>query len=178
MDEFQYAWYHYGLEHYGNAPIIEPLEYQERRALKELGIVIDSSASCSRDLTRRFLEETRGILQEENLFFDRFNLHIIQCDNRVRRDDKITRMEDFSAYLQNLEITGQGGTDFRPAFEHIDALLRTGEFTRLPGILYFTDGSGIYPSRMPEYEAVFVFIRDRYDAIDLPGWACGLVIEE
>jgi predicted metal-dependent peptidase len=177
MDEFQYAWYHYGLEQYGKMPIIEPLEYQERRALGELGIVIDSSASCSRDLTRRFLQETCAILREENLFFERFNLHIIQCDNRVQRDDKITCMEDFSAYLRELEITGQGGTDFRPAFEHIDGLLRKGEFSRLPGILYFTDGSGFYPARMPEYETVFVFIRDRYDAIDLPDWACRLVLE-
>jgi hypothetical protein len=176
LDEFQYAWYHYGLEHYGKVPIIEPLEYQERRALRELAIVIDSSASCSRDLTRRFLQETRSILQEENLFFDRFNLHILQCDNRVQRDDKITCMEDFSAYLRNLEITGQGGTDFRPAFEHINGLLRTGEFSRLPGILYFTDGSGFYPAEMPPYETVFVFIRDRYDAIDLPAWAHRLVL--
>ncbi|MDR3161932.1 MAG: VWA-like domain-containing protein [Spirochaetaceae bacterium] len=176
MDEFQYAWYHYGLARYGKVPILEPLEYQERRALAELAIVIDTSASCSRDLSRRFLQETRTILREEDLFFDRFNLHIIQCDNRLQRDDKITSHEDFSAYLGNLEITGQGGTDFRPAFEHINTLLRTGEFSRLPGILYFTDGSGFYPAEMPPYEAVFVFIRDRYDAIDLPGWASSLVL--
>jgi hypothetical protein len=29
MDEFQYAYYIYGLDRYGNVPIIEPLEYTE-----------------------------------------------------------------------------------------------------------------------------------------------------
>ena len=36
-DEFQYAWYLYGLEHYGGMPLIEPLEYSEERRLRGAG---------------------------------------------------------------------------------------------------------------------------------------------
>ena len=43
-DEFQYAWYLYGLEHYGGMPLIEPLEYSEERRLRELAVVIDTPA--------------------------------------------------------------------------------------------------------------------------------------
>ena len=61
-DEFQYAWYLYGLEHYGGMPLIEPLEYSEERRLRELAVVIDTSASCSRSLCAAFLGELAGIL--------------------------------------------------------------------------------------------------------------------
>jgi hypothetical protein len=176
-DEFQYAYYLYGLDQYGNVPIIEASEYQERRGIDELGIVIDTSASCSRELTKLFLEETRNIILAKNLFFRRFNLRIILCDNRVRRDDRICGAEELSAYIENLEIPGQGGTDFRPAFAYIDALRREGEFSRLRGILYFTDGRGIYPAEKPEYETAFIFIKDRYDDIDTPDWALKLTLD-
>jgi predicted metal-dependent peptidase len=176
-DEFQYSYYLYGLERYGNVPIIEPLEYQERLGIEELGIVIDTSSSCSQKLTKIFLEETRNIIMAEKLFFRRFNLHIIQCDNRIQRDDRITCEEEMSAYIRDLEIRGHGGTDFRPAFDHIDTLRREGEFSRLKGVLYFTDGCGLFPAEMPEYETAFVFVKDRYDDIDVPAWALKLVLK-
>jgi predicted metal-dependent peptidase len=176
-DEFQYSYYYYGLSRYNNMPIIEALEYRERLGLEELGIVIDTSGSCSRDLSGVFLEETRNILLTEHLFFRRFNLHIIQCDNQVRRDDRITSVDELSAYIRDLEIAGQGGTDFRPAFAYINALRKEGAWSRLKGILYFTDGQGIYPAEMPEYETAFIFVKDRYEDIDVPVWAHKLVLD-
>lgn len=176
-DSFQYAWYAYGMEHYGNVPLIEPLEYRIERRLEELVIVIDTSGSCARGLTQQFLEQTRDIILKENLFFHRFNLHILQCDAKVQRDDKITGIPEFESYIDTLEIVGGGGTDFCPAFAHIDGLIRSGELRRLKGILYFTDGRGIYPSKPPQYEATFVFLQHRYDDIDTPRWARRLVLD-
>lgn len=176
-DSFQYAWYVYGMEHYGNMPLIEPLEYRIERRLEEMAIVIDTSGSCARGLTQRFLEQTRDILLKENLFFRRFNLHILQCDAKVRRDDKITDIAEFERYIANLEIVGGGGTDFCPAFEHIDRLIEKGEFRNLKGILYFTDGRGIYPSSPPEYEVTFVFLKHRYDDIDTSRWIKRLILD-
>ena len=60
MDEFQYSWYSYGLQLYGDMPLIEPLEYSEERKIADLVIVIDTSGSCEKELVRVFLEETRG----------------------------------------------------------------------------------------------------------------------
>ncbi|MDR2404582.1 MAG: VWA-like domain-containing protein [Spirochaetaceae bacterium] len=177
IDEFQYSYYLYGLGQYGNVPIIEAAESRERRGIDELGIVIDTSGSCSEELTEIFLEETRSIILSENLFFRRFKLHILQCDNTVRRDDRITSTDELAAYIRDLEITGQGGTDFRPAFAYIESLRRQGEFGRLKGLLYFTDGLGIYPTEMPDYETAFIFVKDRYDDIDTPPWALKLVLD-
>lgn len=176
-DSFQYAWYAYGLEHYGNIALIEPLEYRVERRVEELVIAIDTSASCARGLTQQFLEQTRDILMKENLFFRRFNLHILQCDAKVQRDDRIGSLQEFERYTDQLEIVGGGGTDFCPAFAHVDALIRSGELRNLKGMLYFTDGRGVYPSAPPKYEATFVFLRYRYDDIDTPRWAKKLVLD-
>ena len=46
-ESFDYIFYHYGMEHYGSMPLIEPLEYKEVRRLEELVIAMDTSGSCS-----------------------------------------------------------------------------------------------------------------------------------
>lgn len=176
-NDFQYAWYAYGLEHYGNMPLIEPMEYRMERRLEELVIAIDTSGSCARGLTQQFLEQTRDIILREKLFFQRFNLHILQCDAQLQRDDKITSIPEFERYIEHLEIIGGGGTNFCPVFEHIDHLIAIGELRHLKGMLYFTDGRGIYPSHPPKYEATFVFLKHRYDAIDTPRWGRQLVLD-
>jgi hypothetical protein len=177
-DEFQYALYEYGMETYGNVPLIEPLEYREERKIEDLVLVIDTSGSCEKELVRIFLEETRSILEQEQLFFRRFCLHIIQCDNQIQRDDKIESREDFEHYLEDLQITGGGGTDFCPAFDRVGELQEAGEFRELKGLLYFTDGCGQYPREAPDYDVYFVMLKDRYDAIDMPDWIHRLVLEE
>ncbi len=177
-EEFQYAWYAYGMEHYGNMPLLEPLEYREERKIEDLVLAIDTSASCEKELVRIFLEETRGILDQEELFFRRFCLHIIQCDNRIQRDDRIRSREEFDRYLEKLQITGGGGTDFTAAFRRIDELAAAGEFRDLKGVLYFTDGCGLYPSKAPGYEVYFVMVKGKYDTIDMPDWIHCLVLED
>lgn len=56
------------MEHYGNLPLIEPLEYKEVNRLEELVIAIDTSGSCDGETVRRFLEETYSILSEKENF--------------------------------------------------------------------------------------------------------------
>ena len=172
------------MEALDGAPILEPLEYREERGIAALAIVIDTSGSCARGLTQRFLELTRDILLEKGLFFRRFELHILQCDAKVQRDDRITSFAEFERYIENLVVTGGGGTDFRPAIRHIDRLVAEGALPglkgALPGLkgaLYFSDGRGIFPAQPPEYELTFVFLKHRYDDIDVPGWVRRLVID-
>ena len=176
-EEFQYAWYLYGLEHYGGMPLIEPLEYSEERRLRELAVVIDTSASCSRSLCAGFLGELAGLLGRENLFFERFNLHVIECDCEVQQDTRLTTLAELSDWLRTMTLHGGGGTDFRPAFRYIDGLIESGEFAHLQGILYFTDGYGVFPDAPPAYRAIFAMLQYRYDDIDLPPWAEKLVLE-
>lgn len=175
-DEFQYAWYLYGLEHYDGMPLIEPAEGAEERRLRELAVVIDTSASCSRSLCAAFLGGLAGLLERENLFFERFNLHIIECDCEVQSDTRLTTLAELSDWLQAMTLHGGGGTDFRPAFQYVDSLIEAGEFAHLQGILYFTDGYGVYPELPPAHRAIFVMLEYRYDDIDLPPWAEKLVL--
>ena len=60
--------------------------------------------------------------------------------------------------MKNGKLKGFGSTDFRPVFEYVDELLAKGEFENLKGLIYFTDGYGVYPSRMPGYDTIFAFL--------------------
>ena len=177
-DTFDYGFYSYGLSLYGNMPLIEPLETREVRRIADFVIVIDTSMSCSGTLVRRFLEETYSVLKQNDSYFRRVNVHIIQCDEKVHSDVKITSEKELKKYMDQFELYGEGGTDFRPAFAYVDELLGRGEFDDLKGLIYFTDGYGIYPSRMPPYKTAFVFLEEDYRDVDVPAWAIRLVLRE
>lgn len=177
-DTFDYGFYSYGLSLYGNMPLIEPLETREVRRIADFVIVIDTSMSCSGTLVRRFLEETYSVLKQNDSYFRRVNVHIIQCDEKVHSDVKITSEKELKKYMDQFELYGEGGTDFRPAFTYVDELLGRGEFDDLKGLIYFTDGYGIYPSRMPPYKTAFVFLEEDYRDADVPAWAIRLVLRE
>lgn len=176
-DAFDYAYYTYGMEHYGNMPLIEPLESKEIFRVEDFVIVVDTSMSCSGELVRRFLDETYAVLSESESYFKKINIHIIQCDDQVRSDERITSREQMEQYMRDFTIQGKGGTDFRPAFEYVNGLRARGEFTKLRGLLYFTDGKGIYPVKMPPYDTAFIFIKDQYRDESVPAWAMKLVLD-
>ena len=84
-EEFDYVYYNYGLETYGNMPLVEPLEYKDVNRINEFVIALDTSASCKGKVVQDFLQKTVGIMRSEDSFFKKINVHIIQCD-----DTKIT----------------------------------------------------------------------------------------
>ena len=106
--DFSYAWYMYGLERYDGMPLIEPLEYSEERKLREMVIVLDTSASCSRGLCAWFLSAVRDILCRERLFFEQFRLHILQCDCEVQQDALVTNLDEFQwlSLIHILSVVG------------------------------------------------------------------------
>ncbi len=175
-DSFDYVFYHYGMELYGNMPLIEPLETKELRRVEDFVIVIDTSMSCSGELVRQFLEETYSVLTQSETYFKKVNIHIIQCDDRVREDVAITSAETLKSYMERLTINGCGGTDFRPAFQYVDELVGKQRFSRLKGLLYFTDGRGIYPVKRPVYDTAFVFMEQDFLDVDVPPWAMKIIL--
>ena len=176
-DEFDYIYYTYGLQLYGNTPLIEPLEYKEVRRIREFVIAIDTSGSVKGDEVQRFIQKTYNILLEEESFFTKINLHIIRCDAATQEVQKITSREEFDAYLAGMTLKGFGGTDFRPVFAYVDRMLAEREFVNLKGLIYFTDGQGVYPAQQPAYETAFVFVRDDYEVPKVPVWAIRLVLD-
>lgn len=178
LDEFDYLFYTYGLNQYGNVPLIEPLEYKEDYIVKEFAIIIDTSGSTSGELVETFLNKTYNILKSTESFDQKVNIHIIQCDDDVRSDVKITNQSELEDYIHNLEIIGLGGTDFRPAIEYVEELKDNHEFTNLKGAIYFTDGYGTYPSTIPSFECAFVFIDDEFNDYNVPVWAIKIILRE
>ena len=177
-DAFDYVFYTYGLKLYKKMPLIEPLEYKDVKRIREFAIIIDTSGSVSGDLVQTFINKTYNILKNTESFFSKINLYIIQCDAEVQEVVKITSQKEFDDYVKNMKLHGFGGTDFRPAFEFVDNLVKTGELSKLKGIIYFTDGWGIFPERKPAYDAAFVFIRQDDFNPNVPPWAIKLVLDK
>ncbi len=176
-EEFDYVYYTYGMERYGNIPLIEPLEYKEVKKVRDFVIAIDTSGSCAGEVVQKFLDKTYSLFTQQENFFKKINLHIIQCDAQIQSDVKITSREEFDDYVRDLEFKGFGGTDFRPVFEYVNELIDQNEFDDLKGLIYFTDGNGTYPKKRPPYETAFVFVDDDEFEYEVPSWAMKLVLE-
>ncbi len=177
MDSFDYIFYNYGMSLYGNMPLIEPLETKEVQKVEDFVIALDTSMSCSGELIRYFLEETYSVLSESEGFFRKIHVHILQCDDKVQEDVLITNQQEMQDYLEHFTVRGFGGTDFRPAFVRVQELLQRRCFTKLRGMIYFTDGYGTFPVKKPPYETAFVFMKNDYRDVDVPPWAIKLILD-
>ena len=177
MAEFDYIYYTYGLRLYGNLPLIEPLEYREDLRIRSFVIAVDTSGSVSEELVHAFLQKTFNILKASESFFSRVDIRILQCDLQIQEERRVTSQKDLDAALQGLTLKGFGGTDFRPVFDYIEQQRRQGELRQLKGLLYFTDGCGVYPRQKPEYDCAFVFVENEGDPEQVPPWAIRLTLE-
>ncbi|MCI5740919.1 MAG: VWA-like domain-containing protein [Lachnospiraceae bacterium] len=178
MDSFDYIFYNYGMELYGNMPLIEPQETKEVHRIEDFVIAIDTSMSCKKELVQKFLEETYSILSQSESFYRRFRIHIIQCDEKVQSDDVITDAKELEQYMKNFQLRGMGGTDFRPVFSYVNRLQKEKKFHRLRGLIYFTDGYGTFPLKKPLYDTAFIFLKEDYLDVDVPPWAIKLILDE
>jgi len=177
MDSFDYGFYNYGMELYGNMPLIEENEYREAKLVEELVIAIDTSASCQAQLVQRFLNETAAILFAGDQFFKKVNIHIVSCDDQVQSDTKITNTDEMRRYADGFALKGGYGTDFRPVFTYVEQLRRQKDLTNLRGLIYFTDGFGTYPKHPTDYDTAFLFPKDEECGDgDAPAWALKLFI--
>ena len=176
-DAFDYGFYSYGLRLYGNMPLVEPPETREDKRIEDFVIAVDTSMSTSGRQVREFLACTYAILRSTGTFTRKVHIRIIQCDDQVRSDTAIRDLEDLRGYMERFELTGGSATDFRPVFEHVAKLQEAGAFTSLRGLVYFTDGMGIYPEKRTPYETAFVLLGEPPLSVKTPPWAIRLVLE-
>ena len=177
-DEFDYIYYTYGLEKYDGMPLIEPLEYREDKRIRDFVIAIDTSASTSGETVKKFIRQTFDLLKRHENFFRKINVHVIQCDSEVKSDDRITDASLLETFLSGMKIYGGGATDFRPVFYYVDELMEKKEFDDLKGMIYFTDGYGIYPEKKPDYDVIFAFLNEDPGRGRVPAWSMKAIIEE
>ena len=140
-------------------------------------IALDTSYSTSSGLIQKFLNETATILMQENAYFTGSRIHVIQCDEKVQDYIEIKNLEQMKQFAEGFTIQGGGNTDFRPAFSYVNALMDEGKIRNLGGLLYFTDGRGIYPKQRPKYKTAFVYVED-YDEEQVPPWALRIRLNE
>lgn len=176
-ESFDQIFYSYGLERYGDLPLIEPLEYQEVNRLEELVIAIDTSGSCSSETVKRFLAETYAIVSRRENFFREMTVYLIQCDCVVQSVNVIHSSEEWVRSSESITIRGRGGTDFTPVFRYVEELRRRGELKHLKALLYFTDGDGVYPRERTDYQTAFIFLHRSDKMGQVPPWAVRLVLE-
>lgn len=176
-EAFDMNYYTYGLRLYGNMPLIEPVESKEVLQIQSFVVVIDTSYSTSGELVRQFLQYTADILLGNGQFAKRCHIHIVQCDDKIQRDDVVTDRGELERLLQQFELVGGGSTDFRPAFQYVNELLERQQLKDLRGMLYFTDGKGTYPAKRPDYQTAFVFLEDFEENL-VPPWAMRLRLEK
>lgn len=176
-DSFDYIFYTYGLSVYKNIPLVEPLEYKEVKRIREFVIAIDTSGSVQGDSVQVFIQKTYNILKQQESFFSKINIHIIQCDHRIQSDIKITSQQEFEEFINNIELKGFSRTDFRPVFHYVEELRKKGELKNLQGLIYFTDGYGNFPSK-PDYKTAFVFLENQNNNPDIPPWAMKVILSD
>ena len=175
-DAFDYIFYTYGLQLYGNMPLVEPPETKEEKRIEDFAIAVDTSMSTSGELVRQFLACTYAILRSTETFTRKVNIRILLCDDQVRSDTAIHDLEELKDYMDHFQLVGGSATDFRPVFEHVAKLQKEGAFTSLRGLVYFTDGMGIYPKKRPPYDTAFVLLEEPPLSVKMPPWVIRLVL--
>ena len=176
-DEFDYIYYTYGITQYDGMPFVEPLEYTKERDVRDFVIVLDTTASCRPEIIRSFLQKTYSIIDTMNRCSDAVHLHIIKGPKGELGDRVIRSREELDAFTENIR-PDPGGTDFRPAIDYVDTLLRKKVFRDFRGLIYCTDGFGVFPGKNPGYDCIFAFISGRFGLPEVPWWATPIILDE
>jgi predicted metal-dependent peptidase len=115
--------------------------------LLRIVIAIDTSGSVDESLLAEFLGEINSIMQS----YPNYEIDIITADAKVQSHEVF-----FPGESLNYEISGGGGTDFRPVFEYIDSYI---DYPTL--LLYFTDGMGTYPNGDVNYDVLWIMPEEK-----------------
>ena len=115
--------------------------------LLRIVVAIDTSGSIDEALLSEFLGEINSIMQS----YPNYEIDVITADAKVQ-SHKIFLPGEILDY----EISGGGGTDFRPVFEYIDSYIN---YPTL--LLYFTDGMGTFPEQETSYDVMWVMPEEK-----------------
>ncbi|HEO97993.1 MAG: hypothetical protein JW682_06735 [Campylobacterales bacterium] len=113
-------------------------------------IAIDTSGSVDKELLGIFLGEVESIME----VYPNFEIDIITADTKVHSHKTYLPGEALE-----YEVSGGGGTDFRPVFDYIDQ-----NIDYPTALLFFTDGQGIFPSEEANYDVLWIMP----EAVEVP----------
>lgn len=178
-DSIDARWYHLGLEHYGDIPLLEPCELSEPLVGDDLVIAMDTSGSCSGAVCRRFLRETSNLLRDVSAGSSTFRVLLLQCDTKIQKELFIQSPNDLNHMAETFAPEGFGGTDFCPVFQRVEELRQEGALPQVKGLIYLSDGYGDFPEKQPDYPVAFILAdEDDCPATDFPSWVTALRLNE
>jgi len=105
-------------------------------------VAVDTSGSVDEELLKIFLAEISSIMQQ----YPNYEINLITADAKIQSHRVFLAGESL-----DYELSGGGGTDFRPVFTFVDEEIN---YPRL--LLYFTDGEGRYPQEEPFYDVLWI----------------------
>jgi len=105
-------------------------------------VAVDTSGSVDEALLSTFLGEVNAIMQQ----YPNYEIEFITADAKIQSVHTFLPGEALV-----YELSGGGGTDFRPVFEYIDRHI---DYPTL--LIYFTDGEGTYPKEDVSYDVLWV----------------------
>lgn len=115
--------------------------------LLRIVVAIDTSGSVDETLLKTFLGEINAIMQ----VYPNYEIDVITADAKVQSHKVFLPGENL-----DYEVSGGGGTDFRPVFEYIDSYI---DYPTL--LLYFTDGMGTFPENEVSYDVLWVMPEEK-----------------
>jgi predicted metal-dependent peptidase len=132
----------------------------------EIAVCIDTSASMRTKDLERCIRETAGVL---TAIPGVASVLFLEADTSVV---KVSRIKLSS--LQNIELHGRGGTDFRPTFEYVRRMRKPPDL-----LIYFTDGEGVFPQAPPRKTKVIWGVVPAPYRTDLtPPWGTTIKMED
>lgn len=168
--------YQYGLDLYGDIPLIEPPETEECLKLNTICIGLDSSGSCSGETASDFMRETMNLFRDIRNISTKCAVYLFVCDDEIQQEEYFEsldqiREEDFG----NMELRGWGGTSFVPVFKRIKKIQEETD-AEIDCLIYLTDSYGDCEEEEPDYPVFFVLPKDQVyedgslEHYDLPEW--------
>ena len=155
--------YQYGLDLYGNVPLIEPLETEEQLKLNAICVALDSSGSCCGTTAEQFLRETYNILRDVARISTKCELYFFVCDDELQQEEYYESLEQVEQETwESVDLYGWGGTSFVPVFKRIQELEEK-EDKIIDCLIYLTDSYGEYPEEQPDYPVFFILPEDQVD---------------
>jgi len=110
--------------------------------LLRIVVAIDTSGSVDEELLSTFMGEVSSVMQQ----YPNYEIDLITADAKIQTHRVFLPGESL-----DYEVSGGGGTDFRPVFDYIDKHI---DYPTL--LIYFTDGDGRFPEFEASYDVLWV----------------------
>lgn len=116
-----------------------------------VAVVVDTSGSMQGDQVEACFDEVRSCMEA----VPGMEVLLVQCDAEVQDSRQVQHPDE----LETVDVQGFGGTDFQPAFRHIEQREdRDGLDVQV--VVYLTDLHGTFPAREPGWPVLWVATSD------------------